>query len=171
MAFGYNYGGYPGAGGYYAPPVPDQLAQLRQNQMQQSQMMQPMQGQMQPMQAQPMQSQTQQADNGGIIWVQGEAGAKAYLVAPGNTVQLWDSENQVIYLKSADMSGMPSMRVLDYTERTAPPRTAPVGPQAPQVQYVTLEEFNALADRLTALENKPCKCSEKKKVKEETEDA
>ena len=43
----------------------------------------------------------------GIIWVSGEAGAKAYLVAPNNTVQLWDSESQTIYLKSADACGMP----------------------------------------------------------------
>ena len=53
----------------------------------------------------------------GIIWVQGEAGAKSYLVAPNNTVQLWDSESQTIYLKSADASGMPSMKVLDYKIR------------------------------------------------------
>ena len=57
--------------------------------------------------------------NNGIIWVQGEAGAKSYLVAPNTTVQLWDSEDQVIYLKSADVSGMPSMRILDYKERVA----------------------------------------------------
>jgi len=148
----------------YQPPMPDQLAQLRQNQMQQP-MMQPMQTPAQPAQPQP-----QQAETGGIIWVQGEAGAKAYLVAPGNTVQLWDSENQVIYLKSADMSGMPSMRVLDYTERTADPKTTPAGPQAPQVQYVTLEEFNALADRLTALENKPCECADRRRTKKEKEE-
>lgn len=58
---------------------------------------------------QPMQSS--------IIWVQGEAGAKSYLVAPNTTVQLWDSERQTIYLKSADASGMPSIKVLDYTIR------------------------------------------------------
>lgn len=149
----------------YQPPVPDQLAQLRQNQMQQPQMIQPMQPQTQPMQA-----QSQQTDNGGIIWVQGEAGAKAYLVAPGNTVQLWDSENQVIYLKSADMSGMPSMRILEYTERTAAHKTAPVGPQTPQVQYVTIEEFNALSERLAALENKPCKCDNSRRSKEKKEE-
>ena len=28
-----------------------------------------------------------QASSGAIIWVQGEAGAKSYLVAPNNTVQ------------------------------------------------------------------------------------
>lgn len=57
------------------------------------------------------------------IWVQGEAGAKSYLVAPNNTVQLWDSESQTIYLKSADASGMPSIRILDYTIRQEAPRT------------------------------------------------
>lgn len=53
----------------------------------------------------------------GLNWVQGEAGAKSFLVAPNNTVALWDSEAQIIYLKSADVSGMPSMKVLDYTIR------------------------------------------------------
>lgn len=58
-------------------------------------------------------------NNNNLIWVQGEAGAKSYLVAPNSTVTLWDSENQVIYLKSADASGMPSMRIIDYTIRGA----------------------------------------------------
>ena len=53
----------------------------------------------------------------GIIWVQGESGAKSYMVAPNTTVPLWDSEEKVIYLKSADASGMPSMKIIDYTIR------------------------------------------------------
>ena len=53
-----------------------------------------------------------------VIWVQGLAGAKAYLIAPNNTVTLWDSESPTIYVKSADMNGVPSMRILDFTERT-----------------------------------------------------
>ena len=36
------------------------------------------------------QQPTQQQQNNSIIWVQGEAGAKSYLVAPNDTVQLWD---------------------------------------------------------------------------------
>ena len=55
--------------------------------------------------------------NNNITWVQGEAGAKSYLVAPNSTVPLWDSEDQVIYLKSADASGMPSIKILDYKIR------------------------------------------------------
>lgn len=34
-----------------------------------------------------------------IIWVNGEEGAKAYMVSPNNTVALWDSETQTIYFK------------------------------------------------------------------------
>lgn len=59
----------------------------------------------------------QNQSSSGIIWVQGESGAKSYLVAPNCTVQLWDSESQTIYIKSADASGMPSIKILDYTIR------------------------------------------------------
>jgi len=149
MAFpNYQYGAYQP--GFYTQPMPDQLAQLRQNQMQPQ-----MPAQMQMPAPQPQ-------TDGGIIWVQGEAGAKAYLVAPGSTVQLWDSENQVIYLKSADMSGMPSMRILDYTERnTAQPK--PAAPQIDLTQFITRDELeNILAERL----KRPSKAA---KPKEETE--
>lgn len=86
---------------------------------------------------------------GGIIWVQGEAGAKSYLVAPNTTVQLWDSESQTIYLKSADASGMPSIRTLDYTIRD---NTLPKIPIADD--YVTVNAFNALKEKFDALENR-----------------
>lgn len=101
------------------------------------------------MQAQtPTQSQqTASQPNNSIIWVQGEAGAKSYLVAPNTTVQLWDSENQVIYLKSADASGMPSMKILDYTirETTQPmQQTQAINtPQVPTTDYVTRDELIA----------------------------
>lgn len=79
------------------------------------------------------QMQMQPQKQTGPIWVQGEGGAKSFLLAPGETVALWDSEAQVIYLKSADASGMPSMKVLDYTIRDNPgiPSKAPVndGPE------------------------------------------
>ena len=41
-----------------------------------------------------MQAQQPQQPQNGIQWVQGEAGAKSYLVAAGNTVMLMDSETQ-----------------------------------------------------------------------------
>lgn len=80
----------------------------------------------------------------GLIWVQGEAGAKSYLVANGCSVLLMDSERQSFYIKSADASGMPSLRVFDYTERT----------QAQAAEYATREELNALTARIDALMKK-----------------
>ena len=61
---------------------------------------------------------TQQTQNN-LIWVSGEAGAKAYLLAPNTTMPLWDSESQTIFLKSTDGSGMPTIKYLDYTVRDA----------------------------------------------------
>lgn len=99
--------------------------------------------------------QPQQAQSNGIIWVQGEAGAKSYLVAPNTTVQLWDSETQRIFLKSADASGMPSMKVLEYTIRDQTPANAPVAASNAQPtnppDYATHAEIDALAARIDAL--------------------
>lgn len=88
--------------------------------------------------------------NSSLIWVQGEAGAKSYMVAPNNTLPLWDSEAQVIYLKSADSSGMPTMKVLDYTIREAnnAPRT-PLNDK--EAEYVTHNELSALKAEITKM--------------------
>lgn len=135
----YGYQPYqPMYGQGYGQPMQDQLAQLRQP-------YQPMQ--MQPMsQGQPMMQAAQPPDNG-MIWVQGEAGAKAYMVAPGNSVVLWDSEDHVIYIKSADAAGMPGMRVFEYVERSPAGRPAPKSDN----QYVTRAEFDALAARINQM--------------------
>lgn len=42
-----------------------------------------------------------------FAWVYGDAGAKAFPVAPGKTVLLMDSERPILYVKSTDMSGRP----------------------------------------------------------------
>lgn len=55
-----------------------------------------------------------------LIWVQGKEGADGFLIAPNNTVPLWDMEEPVIYLKSADSMGRTSIKILDYTEREIP---------------------------------------------------
>ena len=88
------------------------------------------------------QPQINQNQNNPIIWVSGEAGAKAYLVAPNTTVQLWDSEANCVYLKSADASGMPSMKILDYTIREGEKQqNTPL--KNDMNNYATKEELNA----------------------------
>lgn len=102
-----------------------------------------------------VQQNQQPQQSNGIIWVQGEAGAKSYLVAPNTTVQLWDSEAQVIYLKSADASGMPSMKILDYTIRDMTPANGPVAasptPTINAQDYALRTDLDALAAQITAL--------------------
>lgn len=93
------------------------------------------------------QYQQPQQSNTGVIWVQGEAGAKSYLVAPNTTVALWDSEAQVIYLKSADASGMPTIKTLDYTVRDLPKDT-----KTPE--YVTKQDFEYLREQVMELRMK-----------------
>ena len=84
-----------------------------------------------------------------IIWVQGEAGAKSYLVAPNSTVTLWDTESETIYIKSADASGMPNMKVLDYTIRgNAVERTNNIPMQN---GFATKDDLDALRADFNAL--------------------
>jgi len=96
-----------------------------------------------------------QGGSTGPLWVQGEAGAKSYLVAPNNTVVLFDSESQTIFLKSADASGMPTMKVLDYTVRETQ-KTGPISPATPAgdngALYATKAEIGQIIQRITALE-------------------
>lgn len=132
---------------YYGQPMPDNLTQLRQGVGYQSPMMQ-----------QPT-AQTAQATPS-IIWVQGEEGAKAYMVAAGNSVLLMDSENSAFYIKSTDASGMPlPLRVFDYKERTTatkmPPQTAqqPGGESLSPEQSLTLWQPAVRRSRSKSLQN------------------
>jgi hypothetical protein len=106
--------------------------------------------QMQGVQNIPQQNPQQQSNGTNLIWVQGEAGAKSYLVAPNSTVTLWDTESEVIYVKSADASGMPSMKVLDYKIRGASePQNVPM-----QNGFATKDDLDALRADVNALKAK-----------------
>lgn len=85
---------------------------------------------------------------GSPIWVQGEAGAKSYLVAPNTTVQLWDSESQTIYLKSADASGMPSIKTLEYNIKND---NQPIQAKLVEDEYISREEFDALKTQIMSI--------------------
>ena len=90
--------------------------------------------------------QTQPVTNdNGIIWVQGEAGAKSWAVAPGKSVMLMDSENSVFYIKTTDNSGIPlPLRIFDYTERTQQDIASAEAVQVTNSQYVTKDELKEI---------------------------
>lgn len=106
-----------------------------------------------PMQnnAYPQMNTQQQMQGNGIVWVSGEAGAKAYLVAPNTSVALWDSEANVIYIKSADGSGMPSMKIVDYTMRDTNARRSEMSPQS---DFVTKDDLLPIRKDIDALKAK-----------------
>ena len=75
------------------------------------------------------------------------------MVAPGATVLLMDSDANRFYIKSADQSGMPTMRMFEYTELD-PNATRQQPAHDMTTQYVTRDEYNALANSYQELAEK-----------------
>lgn len=120
---------YPYFNSYYPQPMQDNLMQMRQ--------------QYQPPQMQPL---TQPPQNpiaqGGVQWVSGEQEARSWMIAPNAAVALWDSTAPTVYLKQADASGKPTLKIYDLVERA---ENAPDRANAKPVEFVTRKEFDALA--------------------------
>ena len=102
----------------------------------------------QPMYQQPMyQPQPQNTQPSSLMWVGSYAEAQAYPVAPNNAVALWDSSSPAIYLKQADASGRPTLRVYDIVERTesVPAKDGKV------IDYATKDDLAAFSASLEAI--------------------
>ncbi len=125
---------YPYYGNPYMPPMQDNLAQLRQQQMQA----------IPPMPQNPL-------PQSGVQWVSGEQEARSWMVAPNAAVALWDSTAPTVYLKQADASGKPTLKMYDLVERLA---SAPDAQKAPAAEYVTRKEFDALAALVSEIKGK-----------------
>lgn len=116
----------------------------------------------QPTQVIPQQQQTPQNVNftpkSDMLWVLNQNEADSYPVAPNCQAILWDKNSPTIYVKSMSANGVPSMRILDFTERTETIKNQPVMQQNNfEGKFVTIEEFNDLKgdfDDLKAMYNK-----------------
>ncbi len=147
--------------GYYNPYMPamDNLSQLRAQQYN-------FQTQMSGTYQQPvtLPAQSAQQSNQTLLYVQGEAAAKSWMLAPGQSILLMDSESPTFYIKSADNSGMPyPLRIFDYKERVQSvpqniPQNAPQDPQQTQNnlddKYVTRQEYDGLQGKYNDLQGK-----------------
>ena len=123
--------------------------------------------QFQPPVAQPMHPvQAAQQPTNDFLWVLNENEATSYPVAPNNTVTLWDKNLPTIYIKSVNAQGVPSMRVLDFVERTATSPAPTVGTafNSPN-NFVTIDSFNALKGDVEALRGKLDELSTKPSAK------
>ena len=85
----------------------------------------------------------QRQDPSGLNWVQGEAGAKSWIVTPGATVLLMDSETQRFYLKTADQNGIPNMRTFEYSEVGIKPQESVMNGD-----FVTVDVFNRFKEEV-----------------------
>lgn len=164
MGFPYYPGQQQNGGQPMGTPVVYGYQQQPQGQLEQLRAAQAAQAYQAAQQQAQAQAQAQQAGTG-IQWVQGEAGAKAYWVAPGASVMLMDSEEPRFYIKSADGAGMPMpLRIFDYTERQqaqqpvmpTAQQAAQAAPQpvqqAPAENYATWAELAAVLQRLEEIE-------------------
>lgn len=94
----------------------------------------------------PVQQVPPQQQNNGVIWVQGEAAARSYPVAPMNTVILWDSESDVFYKKSTDAQGRPNeMEAFTYSKKPS---------ESVEAQSCQNDEIKALRSEIDALKSK-----------------
>ena len=127
MAYG-NYAPFY-RGGYFNPMQTPTMPNMAENQ-----------GQFLPQYQQPISQPTND-----MIWVLGQTEAESYPVAPNNSVVLWDKNNPTIYVKSVNANGVPSMRTLDFTERTQNGSQMPVEHACKcGDKFATKEQLNAL---------------------------
>ena len=98
----------------------------------------------------PQQNQ-QPVQTNGIIWVNGDAEADAYPIAPNNAVTLWHRTAPIVYFKQADASGRPSMKIYDLVEHR------PVDPVAKAEEalpdFATKEDIHAVESSIQTLKN------------------
>lgn len=178
MAYGYN---APYMNSNYMRGMPPQQPMM---QMQPQQMPMPDNQQYMPTYTQPIQpmqpmAQPMPQSTNDMLWVLGENEASAYPVAPNNSVVLWDKNNPTIYVKSVNAQGIPSMRILDFSERSAD--TAQKSPTEHKCEcgdrFTPIDDFKALETKFDTLQKefddfkaKPPKKVVKKIVEEEEDE-
>lgn len=160
MAYTPYYAPYYRPMNYYNPSIPQDNPNMQGGQ-QIQQLQMPMQ---QPVQQMQMIQPTPTND---MIWVLSEVEATSFPVAPNNSVTLWDKNKDTVYIKSVNMQGVPSMRILDYVERTADNATKTPEKHACQCgkDFVRIETFSALQSEFEALRNELEEIKAKSKTK------
>ena len=94
-------------------------------------------------------NQPQQAQKPYFDFVNGIEGAKSYRLNPGQTAFLMDNDNAVLYVKTANAMGQSSIEYYSISKIT---EDAVRGEKAAQTGYVSRDDFDALAKKVTLLE-------------------
>ena len=78
-----------------------------------------------------------------LTFISGIEGAKAFIVAPNQTVYLKDSDSNILYEKKADSQGRYSLTAYEMKPITESNKQ--------QVDYATINDLEALKERLNIL--------------------
>ena len=125
----------------------------------------------QPMMAQQPMPQIQQPNYLPLTYVNGEEGAKAYIVSPNTTIYLRDSDSNKLFIKSSDNNGKYTIEAYELT---------PIGENSQKAQnlsetidpnrFISKEQLSALEDKfeakLSKLQSKIDKMQMKKIIEE-----
>lgn len=108
----------------------------------------------QPVQQQvPQYSFNQQMQNNqpvtqsGYIWVSGYEEVNQFPVAPNNSVRLWHKTKPIVYFKSADSSGRPTIEAYDLHKRTELDDSEP----EKQTEYALKSDLASFASAVSAM--------------------
>jgi len=112
----------------------------------------------------------QQAQQSGIIWVSGDAEAIAYPIAPNNAVRLWHSSLPIVYFKSADASGRPTLKAYDLTERTENASAASELSESKLADFATKDELSALSQAIDTIKSEMKTMRKELKKRREVDD-
>lgn len=78
-----------------------------------------------------------------IIGVTGIEGARAYQMEPNSSMVLFDMDSDIMYLKSTDSAGYPTLRVFDFIERAEASED--------ESKYATKADLQAAIDKITEI--------------------
>lgn len=103
------------------------------------------------------QTQPSQQSGHGLIWVDGEVGAKAYQLPSGwpanQPIALWDTNDTVIYLKSINPMGMPNPLQkahykLENYQQVSPMKSGDAEPSTDMSEYVKKSDLEKMKQDL-----------------------
>ena len=93
---------------------------------------------------QPTQQQTPMTNYLKLTFINGIEGAKAFIVAPNQTIYLKDSDSNILYEKKADAQGRYTLTAFELKPVEINTPTAPV-----KTEYATTSDLNALKSFFT----------------------
>ena len=83
----------------------------------------------------------------GLVSVTGIEGAKAYQLPPNSSMPLFDNDNDILYLKTTDAGGFPTIKSFRFEAMDQEPEQ--------KTEYATKADLEALVARIDEITPKP----------------